>query len=91
MTILDEAKVLVLGDRQESYGHPIENWDRTARILSAIWHDKLTEPLTAEEALLGMQGIKIAREIHSPKRDNRVDGAGYWQALDMVREARRDE
>ena len=31
-----------------------------------------------------MIAVKISRECHRPKRDNRVDIAGYAEALDMV-------
>jgi hypothetical protein len=27
-----------------------------------------------------MQGVKLARESHSHKEDNLVDGIGYWLA-----------
>jgi len=33
-----------------------------------------------------MVGLKISREVNKPKRDNRVDGAGYFETLDMVRQ-----
>ena len=88
MSILEEARDLVYGDRDADYGSPIENWDRIARITSAIWHDKLKEPLTGEDMLLGMEGVKIGREVGKPKRDNRRDGAGYWDVLDQVVTAR---
>lgn len=31
-----------------------------------------------------MIAVKISRECHRPKRDNRVDIAGYAEVLDMV-------
>jgi len=31
-----------------------------------------------------MIGVKISRECNKPKRDNRIDIAGYAEALDMV-------
>ena len=40
--------------------------------------------VTAEEAALCMQGVKISRECNSPKEDNRVDGAGYWEVLNLI-------
>ena len=37
-----------------------------------------------------MVGVKISREANSPKRDNRVDGAGYFETLEMVRQYEED-
>lgn len=32
-----------------------------------------------------MVGLKMMREVHRPNRDNRIDGAGYFETLDIVR------
>ncbi len=79
-SILFEARNLVHGDRGEDYGHPFHDFSRTAKIWSAI----LGVDVTPEQVALCMIGVKISRECHRPKRDNRVDIAGYAEALDMV-------
>lgn len=86
-SILDEAKRIVHGDRGENYGHPFEDFSRTAQIWSAI----LGIEVTAEQVALCMIGLKISREINRPKRDNIVDGAGYFETLDMVKKERRKQ
>ena len=84
-SILDEAKRIVHGDRGENYGHPFEDFSRTAKIWSAI----LGINVTPEQVALCMIGLKISREVNRPKRDNIVDGAGYFETLDMVKKERR--
>jgi hypothetical protein len=84
-SILDEAKRIVHGDRGENYGHPFEDFSRTAQIWSAI----LNIEVTPEQVALCMIGVKISREVNRPKRDNIVDGAGYFETLDMVKKERR--
>ncbi len=79
-SILFEAHNLVHGVRGEDYGHPYHDFGRTAKIWSAI----LGVDVTPEQVALCMIGVKISRECHRPKRDNRVDIAGYAEALDMV-------
>lgn len=81
-TILQEAQRLVHGDRGVDYGHPIEDFTRTGRIWGAVLG--LDRDVTPNEVALCMVGVKMSRETHSPKRDNRVDGAGYMETLDMV-------
>jgi Domain of unknown function (DUF6378)/Domain of unknown function (DUF4406) len=81
-TILEEAQRLVHGDRGSAYGHPYDDFSRTAKIWSAI----LGTDITPADVSLCMVGLKISREVNKPKRDNRVDGAGYFETLDMVRE-----
>jgi hypothetical protein len=81
-TILEEAQRLVHGDRGSAYGHPYDDFSRTAKIWSAI----LGYDVTPAEVSLCMVGLKISREVNKPKRDNRVDGAGYFETLDMVRQ-----
>jgi hypothetical protein len=77
-----EANEIVNGPRQKSYGHPRANFERTAKIWSAV----LGIDVTAAQVGLCMIGVKLARECHSPKRDNRVDIAGYADALDKCHE-----
>jgi len=79
-SILTEAHRLVHGQRGQDYGHPYEDFSRTAKIWSAI----LGIEVTPQQAILCMIAVKISRECHRPKRDNRVDIAGYAEALDMV-------
>ena len=86
-TILEEAQRLVHGDRQTDYGHPIEDFTRTGIIWGAIiGHRQHHEPVTPEQVAMCMVGVKLSRECHHPKRDNRTDGAGYFATLDMVRQ-----
>ena len=79
-SILFEAHNLVHGVRGEDYGHPYEDFSRTAKIWSAI----LGVDVTPEQVALCMIGVKISRECNKPKRDNRIDIVGYAETLDMV-------
>lgn len=72
-SILEEAHRLVYGDRHDDYGHPADDYEKVA----AIWAVILEQPVTAKQAALCMVGVKLARELHRPKRDNLVDLAGY--------------
>lgn len=95
-SILEEAQRLVHGDRGEDYGHPIHDFARTGRLWSPLlreWAilaaDDEDLPVPPELVGLCMVGVKLSREINRPKRDNRVDGAGYFETVDMVHEFRR--
>lgn len=96
-SILDTAKGLVSGARKKRYGHPLDNFEATAKLFTGVLLHKLKADITVEEALLMMQAVKIARESRSLQddpffKDNRVDGAGYWQALqDCIDERKRRE
>ena len=80
-SLLDEAYNLVTGDRQESYDHPARNFDRIAR----LWSVALDKEITAEDVATCMILVKIARQLHAPKRDNLVDAVGYLLTLEAVR------
>jgi hypothetical protein len=83
-SILGEAEYLTTQARQDSYGHPAHDYGRVTAAFNALTgHD-----LTTEEGILFMVCVKLAREAYLPKRDNRVDAAGYLNCLDMVVQAR---
>jgi hypothetical protein len=84
--IANYAASLVSGDRQDDYGHPLEDFTRAGKIWSAV----LGVDVTAEQVALCMIGVKIAREVHSEKLDNAVDGIGYWLTYFMIREKRAE-
>lgn len=79
-TVLEEAQSLVHGDRGADYGHPIDDFTRTAAIWSAI----LGFHVTPEQVGLCMIGVKLSRQVNRPKRDNMVDAAGYAETVQMV-------
>ena len=82
--IAAHAASLVAGDRNDEYGHPLDDFSRAA----LIWQAILGCDVTAEQVALCMVGVKIAREVHKSKPDTVVDGIGYFLTLAMVREER---
>jgi hypothetical protein len=85
--VLTEAKGLIEGDRNKSYGSPTQNFSNTAEVWTALLRHKLKdgEVITATEVGTLMVGLKLARTVAQPKRDNFVDMAGYaacaWQTI----------
>jgi hypothetical protein len=79
-SILVEAEGLVHGDRQRSYGHPLDDFSRTAALASALfgW------PIKPEDVGLFMCLVKLSRQRNKPKRDNLTDLAGYAETVQMV-------
>lgn len=89
-SILQEAHRLTHGDRNKDYGHPLDDYTRTAAMFSALMAHKLKEPLTAAEMAMAMICVKLSRQVHHPKRDNTVDGAGYfWVTQACIDETQR--
>ncbi len=80
MTILEEAQKAVYGDRQADYGTVAENFGSTAKLWSVI----LKTEVTPEQVGLCMVCLKISRQMYKPKRDNLVDGAGYFATLEKL-------
>ena len=84
--IADYAVRLVSGDRQNDYGHPLDDFTRAGKIWEAI----LGFPVSAEQVALCMVGVKIAREVNRQKIDNSIDGIGYFLTLTMVQQERAE-
>lgn len=89
-SILQEADAIAGQDRSRDYGHPYENHRRIADIWSVLLEKKLTAPIEPREVALLMIGLKLAREVNTPKRDNMVDAAGYIKCVDMIDQAQRE-
>lgn len=85
-SILAEATRLVHGPRQAAYGRPYDDFQRTAQFWTTALEDLLKPGAVIEpqHIALCMILLKVSREIHRPKRDNRTDIAGYSEALDLV-------
>jgi len=75
-----DAQRLVYGPREHAYGHPADDFGRTAQIWSAI----LGYPITAAQVGLCMVGVKLSRQVNRPKRDNLVDAAGYCATVQRI-------
>ena len=79
-TILEEAARITAGDRQAAYGHPHDDYTRTAALVSAY----LGVPVTAAQAAMIVLLVKVSREAHRPGRDNLVDIAGYARVIEKI-------
>ena len=84
--ILYEADKLTSGDRGRDYGHPLDDYTRTA----ALWSAYLGLTVTAEQAQVCMMLVKISRLKNSPAHhDSLVDIAGYARTYEMTIEERK--
>jgi Domain of unknown function (DUF6378) len=86
-TILEEADRLINGDRQVAYSHPLDDFTATGRVWGAILSGFLGQEvpdIPAEYVAMMMVGVKLSRESRHLKRDNRVDGCGYFGCEDLV-------
>ncbi|OPZ24169.1 MAG: hypothetical protein BWZ02_02935 [Lentisphaerae bacterium ADurb.BinA184] len=85
-TVLDEAIRITDGARQSDYGHPRDDFSRTALMWTGILGGRLRDgaEVTAGDVPLCMIAVKLARQSHRHKRDNLVDIAGYSRTAAMV-------
>ena len=78
---LQEAQRICDGARGSDYGHPFEDWTRTA----ALWSPILGIKVTPLQALLCMNQVKVSRLCKTPDHhDSIVDIAGYAYCYERV-------
>lgn len=84
--ILDEARRLTTGSRHNDYGHPRDDFARTALMWTGVLAEKLRPgcEVTAMDVPLCMIAVKLARQAHRHKRDNLVDIAGYARTAAVI-------
>jgi hypothetical protein len=76
---LDEAKGLITGDRNNSYGPPWQDFSRTAEALNAYgYRGPDGRKLESHDIAILIMAVKMSRLMWTPtKRDSWVDIAGY--------------
>jgi hypothetical protein len=78
-SVLTEARELINGDRNNSYGPPTQDFTRTAGILNALGYSGPDgRELQGHDIAIIIASVKMSRLMWTPgKRDNWVDLAGY--------------
>ena len=71
--LLDEAKKLIGGDRQEEYGDKLKNHQNIAD----LWSVFLQKKITAHDVAICMALVKVARLMNQHKKDSYIDMAAY--------------
>lgn len=73
--VLDEAKEIVTGDRQNTYGDALDNFSDIAR----LWSAYLQTDIGAEDVAIMMALFKLARvqASHYLHLDSWIDAIGY--------------
>lgn len=72
-SILDEAKAIINGERNDMYGNPEDSF----MLIAELWTAFLGVTISAKDVALMMCLLKIARETKQGSRDNWRDLAGY--------------
>lgn len=88
-SVLREAENLVYGARERDYDHPINDFSRTAGVLTALGFrfdapGADTRGIEAKDIPIIQIAVKLSREVHRVKRDNLVDICGYAETRRRV-------
>jgi len=88
MTAIDEAKNIIYGDREETYGSPAINLQRIAHQWNLYILNKYNVKLTIndEDVCWMMMLLKMSRQMHQHKQDNLIDAIGYLALIDRIKE-----
>lgn len=66
--LLDEAKAIVCGDRDQQYGRPEENFG----IIAELWSNYLRHSVSSRDVAMMMILFKVAREATFEKGDSGI-------------------
>lgn len=87
-SVLDEAKSVINGERQDMYGNPEYSFD----VIAELWSTYLRQKITSKDAAVLMALMKIARiKTGTDKRDSYVDACGYLALAADMAEAKDDQ
>jgi hypothetical protein len=77
--VLNEARALITGDRNNAYGPPTQDFSRTAGALNAYGYRGADgRELAAHDIAIFVMAVKMSRLMWTPgRRDSWVDIAGY--------------
>jgi hypothetical protein len=82
-TILDQAKAIINGERQDQYGNPEDSFG----LIAGLWSSYLEHNITSHDVAMMLTLMKLARQKHQRKPDNLIDACGYLAlAAEMVKE-----
>jgi hypothetical protein len=79
-SILQKAEAIVNNDRAKDYGHVLPQFERTAKLWSAL----LDVTVTPEQVIQCMIALKQSRQLYRFKEDNLIDIAGYAYLLQKI-------
>jgi len=84
-SVLDEAKEIIYGDREKTYGHPAKNLSTIAVMWGAYLKSLGSVELKAEHVCVMMALLKCSRLANDPHhKDSVVDGAAYLALIERV-------
>jgi len=86
--LFDEAKDIIHGDREQTYGHPAKNLEKIAIQWTLYLRQKHSKQIliSAEDVCWMMADLKKVRQMNAEKRDNLVDAIGYIGLIDRLKE-----
>lgn len=86
-SVLEEAKEIIYGDREKTYGHPSKNLETIAHMWGAYLNAKTNDVLSAQDVAVMMVLLKGARLANNPShRDSVVDICGYAALIERCDE-----
>jgi hypothetical protein len=88
LPILEEAAEITSKDRQQVYGHPRQDFQKTVGMWNAVFERKLVEPFDERDFCVAMMCVKMSRLQKTPEhRDSLLDIVGYARCYEMVQES----
>lgn len=84
--VITEAVRVTSNERGIDYDAPEDNFARIAAVWNVLLDEILGDYCTITEGDVArmMIAVKLVRDAHTPKRDNRVDLVGYTRCLERV-------